>query len=172
MANRRSTRGGFRGGGRRAPTTWARTISTAQITVAAGTKVVFATFALANPGIGETVRRTRGQFYIASDQGSVIETQQAAMGMIVVNDLALAAGAASIPGPATDANDDGWFVWMGLLARQGLSASTLSSQNNFFFDSKAMRKVQQGFGIAVMFENIGPFGMVVMGEISMLTSLS
>ncbi len=77
------------------------------------TKILLGVFVLSNVGIGETVRRTIGNIWVVSDQAAADEVQVGAFGCIVVTDLAAAAGAASIPGPFTDANDDGWFVWQG-----------------------------------------------------------
>jgi len=79
-----------------------------------------------------------------------------AWGMIVVTDLALAAGAASIPGPITDVTDDGWFVWQPILSRlefvtgAGIEANSAKIVE---FDSKAKRIVETGQIVAVMVEN-------------------
>jgi len=150
---------------------WSRDIAAGFFTIPAATKVLLTTVVLSNPGIGETVRRTRGRALVQSDQGAAQEGQLLALGLIVVSDLALAAGAASIPGPAIDASDDGWFLWEPLLNR--MSISTVSEPRHVEFDSKGMRKIQEGFGIAVMVENSSPtFGAIVGCGISILTSLS
>ncbi len=154
MATRRTPR--RMTGGRRAPTNWARSdfpTTGTFLSIAQGTKVLLGTVVLSNPGINETIRRTRGIISWASDQGAAIEDQIGAFGMIVVNDLALAAGAASIPGPITDGSDDGWFVWVPLSSRGSAAASGLIVSVEEQFDSKAMRKVEEGFGVAVMVEN-------------------
>ena len=107
-----------------------------------------ATLALSNPGIGETVRRARGSISVSAIAGGDIEV---AMGMVVVSDLALAAGSASIPGPITDGSDDGWFVWTPVVSDSPLS--TAAEGHVVEFDSKAMRRIEEGFGVAVMVEN-------------------
>ncbi len=156
----------------RKPSTWSRTVSTAPLTVAAGTKAVFTTFVLNNVGIGETVRRTRGAIMVASDQTSNFEFQFGALGFVVVSDLAIAAGAASIPGPVTEAQDDGWFVWQAFLRASSQSVSKNALQY-FEFDSKAMRRIEEGFGVAVMVENAhATHGMQVALQVSMLTTIS
>ena len=159
-------------GRRTSGTNWGRTIIP-QVAVAAGTKVLLATFVLSNVGIGEVVRRTRGQVLVLSDQASVVEQQNGAFGMVVVTDLAAAAGAASIPGPVTDANDDGWFVWVPTLqATGGLIGGAPSvgvPQWPHLFDSKAMRRVEEGFVIAVMFEGLSQ-GSTVGFAASLLSS--
>ncbi len=143
----------------RPATNWARIFNgTAPVVVAAGTKVLMATFTLSNPGINEVIRRTRGMISVTSDQGGLYEDQMIAFGMIVVTDLALAAGAASIPGPATDASDDGWFVWEGITQLSSATFNVAPTEGDFglppyHFDSKAMRKVPEGYGVAVMVEN-------------------
>ena len=177
MPNRRTTRIARPGARGRAPSTWARAQSAASVTVAGATKVLLATVTLSNPGISETVRRTRGLVMIESDQDSSAEDQMGSFGMVVVNDLAIAAGAASIPGPVTDANDDGWFVWQPMLAAgllNGISATSPGSRFQLFeFDSKAMRRVEEGFIVAIMVENASVLnGINVSFAFSMLTSLS
>jgi len=140
----------------RGATDWGRVIDP-HTAVPAGTKVLIATLALTNSGIGETVRRTRGMLSVVSDQSSVMEQQNGALGMIVVSDLAVAAGVASIPGPVTDANDDGWFVWVPVSQMSGSALGgnvTHSVQPSIQFDSKAMRKVVEGFTIAVVYESL------------------
>jgi len=147
---RQAFRGARRFGGRtqRQPTTWARSVGGTQVLVAASTKVLLQTLSLSNPGIGETVRRTRGEVLLDSASGG---PQLGALGFVVVSDLAVAAGAASIPGPVTDSSDDGWFVWFPLMNH--VVSSGNFSQNPIEFDSKAMRRVEEGFTIAVMVEN-------------------
>jgi len=157
----------------RPATTWARFV-TVHTLVTEGTKVLLATFSLDNPGISEVIRRTRGMISVTSDVSANMEEQIGAFGMIVVNDLALAAGAASIPGPVTDANDDSWFVWKGIVQTNGATVggiATGSTMPPYEYDSKAMRKVPQGFGIAVMYEGLaGGNGADVALAISLLSS--
>ncbi len=147
-------------------------MATADTVIAFGAKTLIATLTLDNPGIAETIRRTRGVFSISSDQNAAIEDQVGAMGMMVVNDLAIAAGVASLPGPVTDANDDGWFVWVPFAQRglAGAGPSNLASET-YHFDSKAMRKVEEGFGIVLVVENASAaFGIAFMDAFSLLSS--
>ncbi len=144
----------------------------------ANSKVLLTSVVLSNPGIGETVRRTRGLISIMSDQQTVVEEQVGAFGMVVVTDLALAAGAASIPGPGTDASDDGWFVWVPFVqASEGnvgvADPPGLPVSQRYEFDSKAMRRVEEGFVIAIMVENVhATMGLRIQDAESILTSLS
>ncbi len=129
--------------------------------VPAASKVLLTTLTLSNPGIGETIRRTRGSFLWDSDQAVADEDYMGAFGLIVVSDLAVAAGVASIPGPVTDANDDGWFVWEPMLSTFEFASVVgfeSSSGLHGTFDSKAMRKVEEGFSIAIVVENASADG--------------
>ena len=158
------------GRARRQPTNWTRSMATGPTTVAAGTKALIATIALSNPGIGETIRRTRGIVLFTSDQNTD-EDYNGALGFIVVNDLAIAAGAGSIPGPVTEASDDGWFVWQPLAGR--FETNEQAYPPPYMIDSKAMRRVEEGFTVAVMAENSHvTFGMDVTCGFSVLSSLS
>ncbi len=149
VAPRRVTTRSRRPGG-----TWARFVLEV-VTVPVSSKVLLGTFSLSNAGIGETIRRSLGQLYVVSDQASASENQFGAFGIIVANDIALAAGAASIPGPFTDANDDGWLVWQGFSQslRFGTAVGFEDMGTQYAYDSRAMRRVDEGFGLAVMVEN-------------------
>jgi len=139
--------------------------------VGAATKVLLTSVVLSNPGINETVRRTRGVISIRSDQSLADEEQTGAYGLVVVSDLAIAAGAASIPGPITDASDDGWFVWVPF-CRSRRSTDSLNA-DQFFYDSKAMRRIEEGFSVVVMVENASATdGLRILDAISLLSSLS
>ncbi len=138
---------------KRSLTDWARGLSVAPTNVNAATKILLSTIVNTNQGITETVRRTRGVLSIKSDQSAAVEEQTGAFGMVIVTDLAAAAGAASIPGPFTERNDDGWFVWVPFTQfTSGAIAGGYTSMQ-YQFDSKAMRKLEQGFSIAIMVEN-------------------
>ncbi len=107
---------------------------------------------------------------IQSDQTAADELQFGALGFVVVNDLAAGIGAAAIPGPITDDDDDGWFVWLPVMASFD---SGIEKSQFYQFDSKAMRRVEEGFQVAVMFENASAAtGLQVSVAFSMLTSLS
>jgi len=172
MAARRTNSRPVRSG-RRQPTNWARTTSVAPVALPAASKILLTTIVLSNPGIDETIRRTRGIIHINSDQGAAAENQTGAMGMVVVNDLAVAAGAASLPGPHTDSSDDGWFVWVPFM--QETFAVTASGIHGvtYEFDSKAMRRIEEGFSVAVMVENSNATAALeILIGFSLLSSLS
>ncbi len=171
----------FRGVSRpqRQPTNWARSCGVGHVTVPAASKAIMLTVVLSNPGINETIRRTRGILTVSSDQEARLESVVGAIGAIVINDLAVAAGAASIPGPCTDNDDDGWFMWMpfqllSAASSLGTAASFVAAGSvPFLFDSKAMRRVQEGFSMVFMIENAHPtFGLEFDFSVSLLSSLS
>jgi len=160
-----------------AGTNWARGVfAGTPTTLLPATKALVGSVSLSNPGIGEVVRRTRGVFSVTSDQASLFEQQVGALGFIVVTDTALAQGIVSLPSPATDRNDDGWFVWESFCQIGGNTTGTtigavgVAAPQVYFFDSKAMRKVEEGYSIAVVVENFGPAGLEFMFNFSLLSS--
>ncbi len=95
------------------------------------------------------------------------------MGFVVVNDLAIAAGAASLPGPHTDSSDDGWFVWQPFMQAGTGNSAGMKLGERYEFDSKAMRRIEEGFSVAVMVENShATFGLEVLIGFALLASLS
>ncbi len=161
---------------RKAPGSWARTISLGTQTVAAATKVQISNFVLSNQSINETIRRTRGRLWIGSDQNVASEEFVGAFGMIKASDISRAAGAASLPGPVTEKDDDGWFVWEPLAGKVVFSTAIGFAPRAFYaydFDSKAMRRIEEGFGVAVMFENASAtLGLQIMCAISVYSTRS
>jgi len=139
---RRSFSRGRPGGGR-APTGWAG-LTGSDATVADATKQIVGSL-IPLPGFShETVVRIVGDWSWAGAgvAGSV------AMGALVVTDIAFAAGAASIPAPITDINDDIW-VFISSISRAG--ATVVPDVR--MFDSRAMRKVDEGARLVFMIEN-------------------
>ncbi len=157
---------------KRAAPAWGFLGATSTAAVAADSKVLLGSFVLSNPPLGETILRTRAQLWVSSDQDSVIENQIGAFGMIVVTDRAIAAGAASIPGPYTDGGDDGWFVHQPFVQRNAASG-VVTSGVIYEIDSKAMRKVEDGGEIAVMVENASvTHGILVIFAVRLLAKLT
>ena len=171
-------RGGF-SGRQRQPTTWSRSSAGIYVAIPANNKVLIALAVLSNPGIGETIRRTRGMFSVIFDQVAANETQVGAFGAIVVSDRAVVVGVSAIPDPVTEQNDDGWFVWepfvqtCSVAQAVGVAVGQTQPPTAYPFDSKAMRKVQEGFQVAFMFANASSsHACQVALSFSMLTSLS
>ncbi len=154
---------------------WAGLANAAPTTVAAATKVLLGTLTLSNQGIDETVLRTLGLLTIASDQAAANENQIGAWGMMVVTDLAIAAGAASIPGPITNIEDDGWFAHVSF-ANELQFSSAVGMRPNFGvtnrFDFKSKRVVSSGQAVAIMVENAhASNGFTIVQVIRMLTQV-
>jgi len=78
------------------------------------------------------------------------ESYDAAIGMCVVSDQALAIGVTAVPTPATDLSSDAWYLHQVLMGRlefltgggTGLTPQMLTWEK---FESRAMRKVEDGF---------------------------
>jgi len=136
--------------------TWSQFNTGTRVNVPAATKVLLGFFFLAT-AFEETVVRTRGVMTVITDQAAAGEDQIGALGMIRVTDRAIAAGIASIPGPMTDGDDDGWFLWVPTAQMQTNPNDTYNGQ--VIFDSKAQRIVREGQQLAVVFENGGPHGL-------------
>jgi len=171
MANLRRSRGivATRGGAPRL-TEWIRSADQNYVVIGNNTSVITQSFAI---NVRQTIVRVRGELSIIPTATSVDVKSVGAMGFAVVTDQAVAAGAASIPGPITNADWDGWFVWVPF--HQFFEVTTdigrLLAQTNVIFDSKAMRKVKLGDTIVVMVESqVGAFSAAA--TFRMLTKLA
>jgi len=101
-----------------------------------------------------TVIRVRGELFVGMDQSAASEQAFGALGMAVVSEQARVAGVASVPTPITDEGSDLWFVHQFWAAPVfvGTDASLLKWYR-YSFDSKAMRKLEDGMSIVVVLEN-------------------
>jgi len=102
-----------------------------------------------------TVVRTRGLVYVRSDQTANTETPFGAFGLAVVSEQASAIGVTAVPTPITDESSDLWFLYQ--FVATGLQVSSAvgipGPANVYEFDSKAMRKVEDGQDVISVFEN-------------------
>ena len=141
-----------RGGGSRPNRGWSVSMASTYSTLAVSSKVFIIGFVPAT-AIDLTVLCTVGVLSISSDQAAAEEEQVGAFGMILVSDTAFGAGAASIPSPVADADNDGWFVFQAF-NQKGNTAITSPSSKEYMFDSKAKRIISsEGVTIAVMIAN-------------------
>ena len=133
-------------------TSWSTTSFTAHQALAANTTVLTGTFTTMGP---VTIRRTRGIVAAATDQLAASERVIGAFGMCVVSQEAAAAGAASIPGPFTEAESDLWFVHQYIYSSMVFGDATgfRNFDQQYEVDSKAMRKVTEEEVVAIMVEN-------------------
>jgi len=149
----------FRGGSFRRDTQWGSLASTVT-TLASGTPVLFGGLSAVGLALRPfTIIRVRGYLNIASDQLAAAEHYAASFGMCVVTEQALAIGVTAVPTPQTDKSSDLWFVYEELAgAVKFIAGAALSEQSpGFSFDSRAMRKVEEGQDIAVVEESVTGF---------------
>ena len=152
---------GFAGRGRgpHRASEWIGSADQGYLSIAAGTSVLTQSFAITGGGVSPspTLIRTRGVLSVRDASTPTADKDfVGAMGMCVVSDEAVAAGAASIPGPWNNSEWDGWFVWIPYLFRiefSSVSGIQIPGSVEIPFDSKAMRKVHLGDSIAVMVES-------------------
>ncbi len=102
-----------------------------------------------------TIIRTRGVVSVRSDQEATSENPFGAVGFAVVSEQARVAGVLSIPAPITHEASDLFFVHQFFFASISVG-SAVGFQNvrvQYPFDSRAMRKVEEGEAIVVVLEN-------------------
>ena len=101
-----------------------------------------------------TILRTRITCNFRSDQSGGTEDITGAFGMIVVEEVAVAAGIASVPTPLSEVNAD-FFVYQGMTAPftfvSGVGIIDPAGER-YDIDSKAMRKVDISDDVAIVFE--------------------
>ncbi len=150
---------------------WARFVGSSLITVPLSSKLLVVGF-FAEQDV--TVRRTIGKYWVQGDNTGAQELQVGAIGAMVVSDLAFTAGAASIPGPVTEASDDVWALWQPFMQTNEKAADAgigFNSNGPFEFDSKAQRKLPEGTTYVIMVENAsGTFGLEIVLAVSVLVS--
>ncbi len=165
MANiRRSRAGGFIRGGRHLRETLWASISPTTTTLAVATPVLFSGLSASGLALRPfTIIRTRGVLHLSTDQIAASESYYAAYGMAVVSDQALAVGVSAVPTPLTEADSDLWFVYEPMTSRMLFGDATgLGGGDGVMvrFDSKAMRKVEDGQDIATVEEASSNSGLL------------
>ena len=121
--------------------------------IAIGTLVAFNMFVADE---AETILRTRGRVMAHFDPASVNESVTVAVGLAVVSARAVAAGAASLPRPATEGAYP--WLWHGWLMMDSFAVQILEASaspawvDRLEIDSKAMRKVKETEVVALVFE--------------------
>ena len=99
-----------------------------------------------------TIVRTRGFIFVQSDQVAALEEQIIGMGMSVVSEQAIAVGVTAVPDPYADLGSDLFFVHK--IGMKGMESNGDLRGAYWEFDSKAMRKVEDGQDVAVVIRNI------------------
>ena len=150
MVNIRTSRkSGFvtRGGVRRRETLWFSGTAMTVSPSAPSTATLLASLNAAALALRPfTVVRVRGIIHIQSDQAAATERQSLGYGLAVVSEQAVAIGVTAIPTPVTDDGSDLWFVYQRVMSSLAVvsAASAFEIGKVFEFDSKAMRKVEDG----------------------------
>ncbi len=157
---RRIGRRSFGVGGRaqRRQTDWRIQLQTAAyFNVPAASKLLIARIGSAqlddfSPG---TLVRSRGILSVRPASVAANAQMLGAFGCAFVNETAAALGVTGIPGPATDGNFDGWFVWQGITGdfQQSTAAAWGLTDRQWEIDSKAMRKFAGDSSLVFMIEN-------------------
>jgi len=134
---------------------WADFSTTARVSVAANSKVLLGGFTPNLATIDETVLRTVGVISVETDTIANAESQIGAWGMILVSDVAFGIGITAVPGPITDASDDGWFAYQAIAQSTGVATSVGARLNSvqYMLDSRAKRIVEEGQTVAVVVQN-------------------
>jgi hypothetical protein len=112
--------------------------------------------------------------FVSSDQIAASEQAMGAFGVAVVSDQASAIGVTAVPTPITDADSDLWFTFQYGIARLIFDAGGAihTAPTVYQFDSRAMRKVEQGQDIVSTFENAsGTDGLLYLALWRMLVKL-
>ncbi len=152
----------FRGRGPRRMTEWS-SYDGASTAVADTGATLLSGLAFESPG---TLIRTRGIFSIAPQTFAADLVIVGAYGIGIVSAEAFAAGVASIPEPASDADWGGWMVIEPFSFRTEFLDSTgvvFPSSFTVNVDSKAMRKVEPNSVAVVVVDSLaGAFNVVDM----------
>ena len=102
-----------------------------------------------------TIVRTRGYWHVRGDQTIASENYGASLGYSVVSDQALAIGITAVPLPETDKSSDKFFLFESLMGRlqfvSGIGIQDPAGLSSTF-DSKAMRRVEEGEDVAFVAE--------------------
>ena len=158
MANNRRARRSFIRGGRSVrETQWLELEEVAFSLPSANSAVVLLSLTTAEKALRPfTIMRTRGMWHIESDQTAATEISQVALGAAVVSDQASAIGVTAVPTPEIDKASDLWFLYESIIS----SFVVISAIGAFEpagvtqqFDSKAMRKVEDGEDVVFVVEN-------------------
>ena len=106
-----------------------------------------------------TIVRTRFQVMYGSDQLAAAEIPIGVLGMVIVQEKAATLGISAVPTPVTEADAD-WFVYQPVMSTFDFISGTGVSNTfvQYDVDSKAMRKVDEGQDIALVFEQESAFG--------------
>ncbi len=151
-------------------TEWAASLDsdTAQV-LAAGAFILDQS--LLAPGlVPSTIVRVRGTLWVASDQASASEEPFGALGFSVVSDPARLIGITALPTPITDEGSELFFVYQAFQTFFATGQGVVWQR--YDFESKAMRKFEDGEAIVVTLENASAaFGLEYLLKFRLLLKL-
>jgi len=155
---RTSNRGSF-SRGRQRQTEWSLcSVPTGYSLIAANTKVLLVLFPVVTLAAESpaTIVRTRGTLSVKNVDAAGDNDIAGAFGCGLVNSVAGALGVTGIPGPATNCDWPGWYVWQPFLHSLELVSGVGFDSNfdrEYVIDSKAQRKFEDGQALAWVIEN-------------------
>ncbi len=141
----------------RRKTHWVGPPDQGTINVGSGASVIIGSFEpAASFMLAPTIVRTRGEVSLLPTSPAADLAISGAFGIGIVSNDAFAAGATSIPGPWSDPDWGGWFVWQSFFKKlEFADASGLNYPFNSSYqvDSKAMRKAESNETVVLMAES-------------------
>jgi len=99
-----------------------------------------------------TIVRSRFVIWQRSDQAAGIEHQTGAVGMAIVSDQASTIGVTAVPNPIADMGSDLWFFYQLIRGDESEVTDRTRPQAVMHVDSKAMRKVDIGQDLVIVYE--------------------
>ena len=103
-----------------------------------------------------TIVRTRGLLFVRSDQFAANENYLMSAGICVVSDQAVGIGVTAVPTPEDDRSSDLWLMYESLQGQVVVNTAVGFNDSvgvHRYYDSKAMRKVEDGQDVAVVVES-------------------
>ncbi len=155
MANVRTARRSglvLRGGKDRRNTLWGDVTPVFNTMTAGGGTITNVQSAAVDALTPFTIVRSRMAFYLRSDQSAAAEDQVCAFGIAVVSAQAAAIGVTAVPTPVTDLGSDAWLLHKIMFNSVGAGAVDNIRGHYMEEDSKAMRKVEDGFELTFVAE--------------------
>jgi len=154
-----------RGRSQRAPTAWAGFVFS-DATVATATKQIVGTLTPTAGLSHETVVRIVGDWQ-ADGPG---KNGQVVLAALVVTEAAFAIGATALPDPVTDIEDDVWLFISSISV--GTLGRSIHGANPIQYDSKGMRKVDEGQLLVFIVANTTDGNVGISGYTRVLTKVA
>ncbi len=160
----------YRAGQRRRETQWLDSPIGVFTTMGSAQAVLLASLTTVEKALRPfTIVRTRGWLSVRSDQQAAVENFAMGFGIAVVSDQAVAVGVTAVPTPTTDDESDAWYIHRIVQSTNVVDAG--ASILGLELDSRAMRKVEEGYDIAMSIENPLATGVVVSAYVRTLVKL-